>query len=181
MIYCSLENRGATALAVRDLFSNETADPSADFDTAIQNPLKEIPSTSAQVNLKKSASANQGVWLDAGQLSGHDGVTVPGLTVCAAVLFYDEDFHLIGAGHAGGGIIGDFELETINTAIRVSDVQYVVYATPSFQYNTDDYKTYVSNLTQLFDTSTICIVDGFGTVNMGMVIGDMMGNVVFSS
>lgn len=176
MIYCNLDSERAVTLSVQGLFSASCADPGADFYSARNNPLNVVPKSSATVS-QNFVSAGQDEWFGTGRLDGHESVLMAPITCCAAVLFYDEEMNLIGAGHAGGGVIDNNTLDTIKSTIDIANVCYIVYATPTFEYNTEEYAGYVAKLLDLCDTGRICIIDGFGK-NGNMAMADMKGNLV---
>ncbi len=173
MIYCKLE-RTAVTLFVRDLFNAQAAACGADYEVALANPLEKIPTSSAKIPCNNLAPVGQDKWIGRGDLYGRNGVMVMGLTCCAALLFYDEGANLIGAGHAGGGVIEDYEMAEIKNVVEVDNVRYVVYATPTLKNTESDYGLYVKKLTELFATESICMIDGLR--KMDTVIGDLYGN-----
>ena len=120
MIYCNLSNlsdhRSVTLSAPR-LFAGSVTDASGGFADAMKHPIQNIPVTTAGSLGNNPAHANQGIWLGADDLAGKDSVLVPGLRSCAAVLFYDAGFVLIGAGHAAGGFINNEIMTQITNTI----------------------------------------------------------------
>lgn len=183
MIYCNLSNlsdhRSVTLSAPR-LFAGSVTDASGGFADAMKHPIQNIPVTTAGSLGNNPAHANQGIWLGADDLAGKDSVLVPGLRSCAAVLFYDAGFVLIGAGHAAGGFINNEIMTQITNTIPSGDVQYIVYATPTLMgETTGSYADSLGELKKKWDTRRICFIDGFAYHSMGMVIADMTGNILF--
>lgn len=130
MIYCNLSNHRSVTLSAPKLFAGSVTNASGSFAYAMEHPIQNIPVTTAGSLGNNPAHANQGIWLGSNDLAGKDSVLVPGLVSCAAVLFYDINFVLIGAGHAAGGFI-DNEImtqitNTICSAVMANNVDYLL-------------------------------------------------------
>lgn len=180
MIYCNLSNHRSVTLSVPGLFTGAVTNASGSFAYAMEHPIQNIPVTTAGSLSNNPAHANQGIWLGTNDLAGKDSVLVPGLVSCAAVLFYNADCVLIGAGHAAGGFINNEIMTQITNTIPSGDVQYIVYATPTLMgETTGSYANSLGELEKKWDTRRICFIDGFAYPSMGMVIADMTGNILF--
>jgi len=180
MIYCNLSNHRSVTLSAPKLFAGSVTNASGSFAYAMEHPIQNIPVTTAGSLGNNPAHANQGIWLGSNDLAGKDSVLVPGLVSCAAVLFYDINFVLIGAGHAAGGFIDNEIMTQITNTICSGDVQYIVYATPTLMgETTGSYADSLGELEKKWDTRRICFIDSFAYPSMGMVIADMTGNISF--
>ena len=180
MVYCNLSNHGSVTVSAPRLFAESGTNANGDFAYAMEHPIQNIPVTTAGSLSNNPAHANQGIWLRADDLTGKGNVLIPGLVSCAAVLFYDDDFALIGAGHAAGGFINNEIMTQITNTIPSGDVQYIVYATPTLMgETTGSYADSLGELEKKWDTRRICFIDGFACHSMGMVIADMTGNISF--
>ena len=180
MVYCNLSNHGSVTVSAPRLFAESGTNANGDFAYAMEHPIQNIPVTTAGSLSNNAAHADQGIWLGSGDLAGKGNVRIPGLVSCAAVLFYNAKFVLIGAGHAAGGFIDNEIMTQITNTICSGDVQYIVYATPTLMgETTGSYADSLGELEKKWDTRRICFIDGFAHHSMGMVIADMTGNISF--
>lgn len=182
MIYCNLRgfvcpnpeksNWGAQ-MTIDQLFSQGVSYD--DVDTALKNPINEIPYCD-NVNLGKNHTLAQDKWAVTGGL----GASITFLTSCAAVLLYDKTGHLVVAGHAGFGTIKDGSIpKEVDPKINPETVRFAIFATP--QFLPQDFDSYRDAIIYLANRcggmQTVCFLDGFE--GGGSVFANAEGGIIF--